>query len=207
MEWVQRFLKSGLGGDPRDNIRALDSIRGYRMEGARGRLVDVRPIRGELGGWCPLLKEIKTFAEQVPQQPGSGGKQKEVAGQSMSRFGRANVEALVNIQEELAAKRMEALAARLGLAPEEAHIEVRRTAGGRCFGLLKFIVDIGFGIREVTATDIPKVGSSQPGQLEGRGRPRILREQRQHSRRHPRQHRRLQAIRGGCLEQRQARLS
>ena len=31
MEWVHRFLKSGLGGDPRDNIRALDSIRGYRM--------------------------------------------------------------------------------------------------------------------------------------------------------------------------------
>jgi hypothetical protein len=32
MEWVHRFLKSGLGGDPRDNIRALDSIRGYRMK-------------------------------------------------------------------------------------------------------------------------------------------------------------------------------
>jgi hypothetical protein len=114
-----------------------------------------------------LLKEIKTFSEQVPQQPGSGGKQKEVAGQSMSRFGMANVAALVNIQEELAAKRMEALAARLGLAPEEAHIDVRRTAGGRCFGLLKFIVDIGFGIREVTATDIPRSGAASPANSKG----------------------------------------
>lgn len=114
-----------------------------------------------------MLNEIKTFAEQVPRQPGSGGKQKEVAGQSMSRFGRANVEALANIQEELAAKRMEALAARLGLAPVEAHIEVRRTAGGRCFGLLKFIVDIGFGIREVTATDIPRSGAASPANSKG----------------------------------------
>jgi hypothetical protein len=73
----------------------------------------------------------------------------------MSRFGMANVAALVNIQEELAAKRMEALAARLGLAPEEAHIDVRRTAGGRCFGLLKFIVDIGFGIRKSRPPTFP----------------------------------------------------
>jgi hypothetical protein len=114
-----------------------------------------------------LLKEIKSFAEHAPQQPGNGGKQKEVASQIMSRFGKANLEALVNIQEELAAKRMEALAARLGLAPEEAHVEVRRTAGGRCFGLLKFIVDIGFGIREVTATDIPRSGAASPANSKG----------------------------------------
>ncbi len=31
MHAVQRFLTSGLGGDPRDSIRALESIRGCRM--------------------------------------------------------------------------------------------------------------------------------------------------------------------------------
>ena len=32
MEWVRRFLKSGLGGDPRDSVRALESMRGCRMQ-------------------------------------------------------------------------------------------------------------------------------------------------------------------------------
>jgi hypothetical protein len=32
MEWVRRFLKSGLGGDPRDSVRALELIRGCRMQ-------------------------------------------------------------------------------------------------------------------------------------------------------------------------------
>jgi hypothetical protein len=31
MYWVPRFLTSGLGGDPRDSIRALETIRGSRM--------------------------------------------------------------------------------------------------------------------------------------------------------------------------------
>ena len=29
---VPRFLKGGLGGDPRDSVRALESIRGCRMQ-------------------------------------------------------------------------------------------------------------------------------------------------------------------------------
>jgi hypothetical protein len=70
-----------------------------------------------------------------------------------SRFGAANETALKAFQQELVAKRMEALAERLGLSPEESHIDVRRTAGGRCFGLLRFIVNIGYGVREVTAVE------------------------------------------------------
>jgi hypothetical protein len=31
MEWVHRFLKSGLGGNPRDSVRALEVLRGSRM--------------------------------------------------------------------------------------------------------------------------------------------------------------------------------
>jgi hypothetical protein len=31
MHAVQRFLTSGLGGDPRDSIRALEALRGFRM--------------------------------------------------------------------------------------------------------------------------------------------------------------------------------
>jgi hypothetical protein len=31
MHAVQRFLTSGLGGDPRDSIRALEVLRGFRM--------------------------------------------------------------------------------------------------------------------------------------------------------------------------------
>lgn len=32
MYWVPRFLTtSGLGGDPRDSIRALEVLRGFRM--------------------------------------------------------------------------------------------------------------------------------------------------------------------------------
>jgi hypothetical protein len=32
MEWVQRYLRSGLGGDPRDSIRTLEVLRGRRMK-------------------------------------------------------------------------------------------------------------------------------------------------------------------------------
>ncbi len=31
MYQVPRYLKSGLGGDPRDSIRALEAMRGFRM--------------------------------------------------------------------------------------------------------------------------------------------------------------------------------
>jgi len=111
-----------------------------------------------------VLKEIKSLAEQ---QSKSGATKDPGVAQHMSKFGEANAKALTALQEELVAKRMEALATRLGLAPEEVHLEVRRTAGGRCFGLLKFIVDIGFGVREVTATDIPRSGGASPANSEG----------------------------------------
>ena len=104
-----------------------------------------------------MLKEIKSLAEQQSKR---GATEDPRVAQHMSKFGEANAKALTALQEELVAKRMEALATRLGLAPEEVHLEVRRTAGGRCFGLLKFIVDIGFGVREVTATDIPRSGGN-----------------------------------------------
>jgi hypothetical protein len=71
----------------------------------------------------------------------------------MTKFQMANEAALQKLQEELTRKRMEALAQRLGLSPEEVHIEVRRSASGRCFGLAKFIVNIGYGVREATATE------------------------------------------------------
>jgi hypothetical protein len=32
MSSVPRYLKGGLGGDPRDNIRALEALRGSRMQ-------------------------------------------------------------------------------------------------------------------------------------------------------------------------------
>lgn len=107
-----------------------------------------------------MLKEIKSLAEQNQQQTNNGKTKATGDTQRRSRFGEANAKALITIQEELTAKRMEALAARLGLASDEVHIDVRRTANGRCFGLLKFIVDIGFGVREVTATDIPRSGGN-----------------------------------------------
>jgi hypothetical protein len=54
MEWVRRFLKSGLGGDPRDSVRALESIRGSRMEKQEANTwVDViQGTRKEVGGPC-----------------------------------------------------------------------------------------------------------------------------------------------------------
>lgn len=53
------------------------------------------------------------------------------------------------------------LASRLGLSPEEARVEVRRASNGRCFGLIRFIVRLEWGVREVAATElrfIPKEG-------------------------------------------------
>ncbi len=46
MYWVPRFLTtSGLGGDPRDSIRALEVLRGFRM------------APREAGAWLCLLEE------------------------------------------------------------------------------------------------------------------------------------------------------
>ncbi len=45
MEWVQRYLKSGLGGDPRDSVRALEVLRGRRMK------------RQEADAWLSMLEE------------------------------------------------------------------------------------------------------------------------------------------------------
>ena len=54
MEWVRRFLKSGLGGDPRDSVRALELIRGRRMEEREADTwMDViQGTRKEVGGQC-----------------------------------------------------------------------------------------------------------------------------------------------------------
>ena len=96
-----------------------------------------------------MLNEIESLAEghaNTASTPKALNNQK-------SRFGAANETALKAFQQELVTKRMEALAERLGLSPEESHIDVRRTAGGRCFGLLRFIVNIGYGVREVTAVE------------------------------------------------------
>jgi hypothetical protein len=103
-----------------------------------------------------MLKEIKALAEgqtSAPAAPDTRAKTSEASMSQKSRFGAANETALRNIQQELVTKRMEALAERLGLSPEESHIDVRRTAGGRCFGLLRFIVNIGYGVREATAVE------------------------------------------------------
>jgi hypothetical protein len=103
-----------------------------------------------------MLKEIKALAEGksvIPSNPDMRPKAGQASKNQKSRFGAANEAALWSIQEGLVAKRMEALAERLGLSPEESHIDVRRTASGRCFGLLRFIVNIGYGVREVTAVE------------------------------------------------------
>ncbi len=103
-----------------------------------------------------MLKEIKSLAEGKAAGPSDADirvKTGQASKSQMSRFGAANEAALWSIQEELVTKRMEALAENLGLSPEESHIDVRRTASGRCFGLLRFIVNIGYGVREVTAVE------------------------------------------------------
>jgi len=103
-----------------------------------------------------LLNEMKALAERqtdAPPAPDAGAKTTKASKSSMSRFGAANETALRAIQQELVAKRMEALAEKLGLSPQESHIDVRRTSSGRCFGLLRFIVNIGYGVREVTAVE------------------------------------------------------
>jgi len=103
-----------------------------------------------------MLREIKALAEgkaAVSSGPDVRAKAGLASKGQMSRFGAANEAVLWSIQEDLVAKRMEALAEKLGLSPEESHIDVRRTASGRCFGLLRFIVNIGYGVREVTAVE------------------------------------------------------
>jgi hypothetical protein len=103
-----------------------------------------------------MLREIRALAEgkaAIPSDPDIRAKTGQASKSRMSRFGAANEAALWSIQEELVTKRMEALAEKLGLSPEESHIDVRRTASGRCFGLLRFIVNIGYGVREVTAVE------------------------------------------------------
>lgn len=103
-----------------------------------------------------MLKEIKALAEGKaanPADPTTRRETREASKSRMSRFGAANQAVLQSLQEELVTKRMEALADKLGLSPEESHIDIRRTAGGRCFGLLRFIVNIGYGVREVTAVE------------------------------------------------------
>jgi hypothetical protein len=100
---------------------------------------------------------MKALAEKqtdAPPAPDAGAKTtKKVSKSSVSRFGAANETALRAIQQELVTKRMEALAEKLGLSPQESHIDVRTTPSCRCFGLLRFIVNIGYGVREVTAVE------------------------------------------------------
>jgi len=120
-----------------------------------------------------MLREIKALAEvkaAITSGPDIRAKTGQASKSQMSRFGAANEAALWSIQEELVTKRMEALAERLGLSPEESHIDVRRTASGRCFGLLRFIVNIGYGVREVTAVEYrPPDGASGNAQALDRG--------------------------------------
>lgn len=104
-----------------------------------------------------MLNEMKALAEKQtnapPAAPDAAAKTTKVSKSNVSRFGAANETALRAIQQELVTKRMEALAEKLGLLPQESHIDVRRTPSGRCFGLLRFIVNIGYGVREVTAVE------------------------------------------------------
>ena len=103
-----------------------------------------------------MLSEIKALTEgrtDAASAADANPKTNKTPRSQISRFGAANETALRSIQQELVAKRMEALAEKLGLSPEESHIDVRRTPSGRCFGLLRFIVNIGYGVREVTAVE------------------------------------------------------
>jgi len=92
-----------------------------------------------------LLNEIKALAEgrtDAPPPKDAGARTTKAPKNNINRFGAANETALRTIQQELVTKRMEALAEKLGLSPEESHIDVRTAPSGRCFGLLRFIVNI-----------------------------------------------------------------
>jgi len=82
-------------------------------------------------------------------------------------FQLANEQALKRLQQREAQSRMERLAERLGLSPDEYHIEVRATSTGLTYyGLLKFIVRLPWGVKEVTAAELRSI----PGNEERVGR-------------------------------------
>ena len=82
-------------------------------------------------------------------------------------FQLANEQALKRLQQREAQSRMEKLAERLGLSPDECHIEVRATHNGLTYyGLLKFIVRLPWGVKEVTAAELRFI----PGNEERVGR-------------------------------------
>jgi hypothetical protein len=82
-------------------------------------------------------------------------------------FQLANEQALKKLQQREAQSRMEKLAERLGLSPDEYHIEVRATPNNvTYYGLLKFIVRLPWGVKEVTAAELRFI----PGNEERVGR-------------------------------------
>jgi hypothetical protein len=82
-------------------------------------------------------------------------------------FQLANEQVLKRLQQREAQSRMEKLAERLGLSPDECHIEVRATSNGiTYYGLLKFIVRLPWGVKEVTAAELRFI----PGKEERVGR-------------------------------------
>jgi hypothetical protein len=82
-------------------------------------------------------------------------------------FQLANEQALKKLQQRDAQSRMEKLAERLGLSPDEYHIEVRATPNNvTYYGLLKFIVRLPWGVKEVTAAELRFI----PGNEERVGR-------------------------------------
>jgi hypothetical protein len=82
-------------------------------------------------------------------------------------FQLANEQALKKLQQREAQSRMERLAERLGLSPDECHIEVKATSNGLTYyGLLKFIVRLPWGVKEVTAAELRFI----PGNEERVGR-------------------------------------
>jgi len=82
-------------------------------------------------------------------------------------FQLANEQALKRLQQREAQSRMEKLAERLGLSPDEYHIEVKATSNGiTYYGLLKFIVRLPWGVKEVTAAELRFI----PGNEERVGR-------------------------------------
>jgi len=82
-------------------------------------------------------------------------------------FQLANEQALKRLQQREAKSRMERLAERLGLSPDECHIEVRATPNNvTYYGLLKFIVRLPWGVKEVTAAELRFI----PGNEERVGR-------------------------------------
>ncbi|MDG6983719.1 MAG: hypothetical protein JRN28_04130 [Nitrososphaerota archaeon] len=94
-----------------------------------------------------MLNEIKTLAERrtdAPPPKDAGTGTTKAPKSSINRFGAANETVLRTIQQELVTKRMEALAEKLGLFSLESHIDVRMRASGGRFGLLQFIVNIGY---------------------------------------------------------------